>query len=206
MMSDAKLAELEARISELEAVRQITDAARKFNWACCGGFNGVQAGRMEALDNLAVDKTKTGGYFVKLRLRQSAADSSRPEFDVATRGERQLSLHNDVGEIQASARPQHPVDFAKRSKFIGRQIEDFVGNHYVHAFAFHRQLFGDAAANLDVLPEPGCQRRPLGALDHSRSHVDTDRPSLWTAAANGDQKIHAGATTDVQNTRQGLMF
>ena len=56
-MSDAKLAELEARIQELEDVREITDAARKFNWECCGGFNGVQAGRMEALDNLADDAT-----------------------------------------------------------------------------------------------------------------------------------------------------
>ena len=57
MMSDDRLAALEARVQELEDVRQITDAARKFNWECCGGFNGVQAGRMEALDNLADDAT-----------------------------------------------------------------------------------------------------------------------------------------------------
>ncbi len=56
-MSEDRLAALEARIQELEDVREITDSARKFNWACCGGFNGVQAGRMEALDNLADDAT-----------------------------------------------------------------------------------------------------------------------------------------------------
>jgi hypothetical protein len=56
-MSEDRLAALEARIQELEDVREITDAARKFNWHCCGGYNGVQAGRMEALDNLADDAT-----------------------------------------------------------------------------------------------------------------------------------------------------
>ena len=56
-MNEDRLAALEARVQELEDVRQITDAARKFNWECCGGFNGVQAGRMEALDNLADDAT-----------------------------------------------------------------------------------------------------------------------------------------------------
>lgn len=56
-MSEDRLAALEARIQELEDVREITDAARKFNWHCCGGYNGVQAGRMESLESLADDAT-----------------------------------------------------------------------------------------------------------------------------------------------------
>jgi hypothetical protein len=38
---------------------------------------------IEALDDFAVDKTDSGGNLVKLRLRQSAADSGGPELDGA---------------------------------------------------------------------------------------------------------------------------
>lgn len=63
-MSDDKIAALEAlvaeqgkRLRELEDVREINDCFRKFHWACCGGFNGRQAGGMDALDQLAEDAT-----------------------------------------------------------------------------------------------------------------------------------------------------
>jgi hypothetical protein len=52
-----ELQDVKARLRELEDVREITDCFRKFHWACCGGFNGLQAGRMEALDQLADDAT-----------------------------------------------------------------------------------------------------------------------------------------------------
>jgi hypothetical protein len=35
----------------------------------------------------------------ELRLRQSAADSSRPKIGVAARGQGKLALHDDVGEV-----------------------------------------------------------------------------------------------------------
>ncbi len=53
----AELSEQRARLREIEDVREITDCFRKFHWACCGGFNGAQAGRMEALDQLTDDAT-----------------------------------------------------------------------------------------------------------------------------------------------------
>lgn len=54
-MSD--LATLEARIKELEDVREIKDLFFNFHYACTGGFVGKQAGRMEALDYLTDDAT-----------------------------------------------------------------------------------------------------------------------------------------------------
>ena len=56
-MSDARVAELEARVRELEDVREIIDLFHKWHYACTGGFAGKQAGRMEALECLTEDAT-----------------------------------------------------------------------------------------------------------------------------------------------------
>jgi hypothetical protein len=55
-MSDSTSA-LEARVRELEDVRAITDLFFKWHYECTGGFNGKQAGRMEALEVLSEDAT-----------------------------------------------------------------------------------------------------------------------------------------------------
>jgi hypothetical protein len=54
-MSDPKLAELEARLRELEDVREINDAFFHWHYECTGGFNGKQAGREGALEVLTED-------------------------------------------------------------------------------------------------------------------------------------------------------
>jgi ketosteroid isomerase-like protein len=54
---EAKVEELEARLKDLEDVRQINEVFREWHHACTGGFNGIQAGRMEALNVLTEDAT-----------------------------------------------------------------------------------------------------------------------------------------------------
>ena len=56
-MSDDRIAKLEARIRELEDVREINEVFFKWHYECTGGFNGKQAGRMEALECLTEDAT-----------------------------------------------------------------------------------------------------------------------------------------------------
>jgi hypothetical protein len=56
-MSDTKTKTLEARIRELEDVREINEVFFKWHYDCTGGFNGKQAGRMEALECLTEDAT-----------------------------------------------------------------------------------------------------------------------------------------------------
>jgi hypothetical protein len=55
-MSDST-SSLEARVRELEDVRAITDLFFHWHYECTGGFNGKQAGRMEALEVLSEDAT-----------------------------------------------------------------------------------------------------------------------------------------------------
>jgi hypothetical protein len=54
---EARLRDLETRVRELEDVRQINEVFRHWHHSCTGGFNGIQAGRMEALDVLTEDAT-----------------------------------------------------------------------------------------------------------------------------------------------------
>lgn len=57
MTDDDRLARLEARLKELEDVREINEVFRAWHHACTGGFDGVQPGRPEALDMLTDDAT-----------------------------------------------------------------------------------------------------------------------------------------------------
>jgi SnoaL-like domain len=54
---EARVKDLEARLRELEDVREINEVFRRWHHSCTGGFNGIQAGRMEALDVLTEDAT-----------------------------------------------------------------------------------------------------------------------------------------------------
>ncbi len=55
---ESRLAALEARLRELEDVREINDVMRCWHYACTGGFNGIQTHRtLEGIDLLAEDGT-----------------------------------------------------------------------------------------------------------------------------------------------------
>jgi len=56
-MSESTLAALEARLRELEDVREINELFQRWHHACTGGFSGKEAGRMEALECLTEDAT-----------------------------------------------------------------------------------------------------------------------------------------------------
>lgn len=84
------------------------------------GFGRRALVAIEALDDFTVDKADVLNQLVKLRLRQSAADSGGPEVGVAARRKRELALHYDICEVEPPPRFQHPVDLAKRLNFIGR--------------------------------------------------------------------------------------
>lgn len=82
------------------------------------GFGGRSFVTIESLKNRAVYKADLGCKLVKLRLRQSAADSSSPEIDIAARRERKLSLDNDVGKMQSPTGLEDSIDFPKRADLV----------------------------------------------------------------------------------------
>jgi hypothetical protein len=88
-------------------------------------FGQLELGRgtfvtIEALDYFSASETNLSRYLVKVRLRQSPADSTGPEIDIAARGQGQLSLDDDIGEIEAAAWAQHAKNLAECPHFMSR--------------------------------------------------------------------------------------
>jgi ketosteroid isomerase-like protein len=55
---ETRLKALEARVQELEDVREINDVMRRWHYACTGGFNGIPTHRtLEGIDLIAEDGT-----------------------------------------------------------------------------------------------------------------------------------------------------
>src|SRR5438128_10377127 len=54
----------------------------------------------------------------ELCLRQSAADSTGPQLDIAPDLWRELHTGHDVGDLDASAWPQHPREFCEGPVFF----------------------------------------------------------------------------------------
>lgn len=65
----------------------------------------------------------------ELCLQQSATDSTGPELDIAPDLWRELHAGHDVGDLHASAWPQHPRDFCKRQIFLRDEIQDAIRDH-----------------------------------------------------------------------------
>jgi len=54
---EARNRELEERLRKVEDIQEITALFSRWHYACSGGFDGIQAGRMEALECLTDDAT-----------------------------------------------------------------------------------------------------------------------------------------------------
>ena len=75
---------------------------------------------IEPLHDFAVREAHAARDGVKLRLRQSTGDSSRPQIDIAAGRRGQLLANDDIGKVQTPAGAQHSVDLAARAKLVGR--------------------------------------------------------------------------------------
>lgn len=67
----------------------------------------------------------------KLCLRQSARDSTGPQFDVARDGVRQLYTIDDIRELKPTAWPQNAGDLGERAVLFRHQVEHSVRNHHI---------------------------------------------------------------------------
>jgi hypothetical protein len=83
------------------------------------GFSRGAFVTVETLHDLTACQADVGSDPIKLRLRQSAANSCCPEIDIASCRQRKFSLNDDISEIQASSGTQHPIDLAKGAVLVG---------------------------------------------------------------------------------------
>lgn len=107
-------------------------------------------------------------------------------------------LHEDVGDLQPAAGPQHPRHLAQPGRLVGHQVEHPVGDHGVGPPVSDRQLLAMARAELQVLQ---ARRHAAHArlLEHRRGHVDADHPPVRPDYARGDQAVDARAAAHVDD-------
>src|SRR6266849_700932 len=64
---------------------------------------------------------------------QRTSKTAGPCLEVLANSLRDISLKDDIRNRKPAAWCKHPVGFAQHLAFIGRQIDDAVGNHYVNS-------------------------------------------------------------------------
>ena len=72
-----------------------------------------------------------------LSLQESSADSSSPQIHVRLSSIRDRFVYHYIGEIQTATRFQRPEDLIKHHVLVRAQVDDSVGNGYVHRGVRH---------------------------------------------------------------------
>jgi len=82
--------------------------------------------RVELLDHLRVTEACLLDYLEILCNLQSAGNSSSPEIDIVARVLREVALHDDVGELQATAGLHHAEQLGKHRFLVRGEIDHAV--------------------------------------------------------------------------------
>jgi len=72
-----------------------------------------------------------------LSFQESTSDSSSPQIHIRLSDIRDRFVYHYVGEIQTTSRFQRPEDLIKDLVLVRAQIDDSVGNGYVHRGVRH---------------------------------------------------------------------
>jgi hypothetical protein len=132
--------------------------------------------------------------------RQASGNSGSPEVNVADRRFGNGLAVRDVGELEPTARAQHPQDFTEHGLFVDTQIDDAVAYYNVSPAGRDRHILDDALAEFDV-GKTHTRRRRARLFQHLISHVDADYTPLGADLACGDEAVKAAAGADIDDMR-----
>jgi len=87
---------------------------------------------------------------------------------------RQRTVQHYVADDHPPAGRQHAIYLAEYPGLVGREVDDAVGDHHIHAGVLDGQVFDQPLAELDVR-QAGCledlNRILAGQGEHFRRHV-----------------------------------
>jgi len=130
--------------------------------------------------------------------RQATSNSISPKVDVADRRFRHGLSGCDVGELQASARLQHPDDLVEDAAFVGAQVDDAVADDDIRPAGLDGQILDDALAKLDIA-EAHRRCRRAGALEHFVGHIHADHVTLGPDLFGGDEAVKAATSPEIDD-------
>jgi len=87
--------------------------------------------------DLEIDKPRRDDRCPELCIQQSAGDSALPEVDVLLAFLRYCFLHEDVADLKAPTRLEHPRHFAQPGKLVGKKVQHTVRDDDVSPVVGH---------------------------------------------------------------------
>ena len=135
--------------------------------------------------------------------RQATGNSVSPQVNIADSRFRHCLAGCDVGELQSSARTQHPHDLAKDAVLVGAKVDDAVADDDIGLTVLDRQILDDSPPELDIC-EAHRRCRRAGALQHLVGHIDADDPTLGSDLFGGDKAVEAAARPKVNDPLAGF--
>src|SRR5262245_30475843 len=123
-----------------------------------------------------------------LSFLESAPDSGRPDPDVRAARRRDVSVDDDVGDLQATARLQDPERLAEHGSLVRREVDDAVGDDEVGGSVLDRQRLGVSLTVLD-LAKAGERDALAAAFQHCRRHVHGNDPAGAPDRLRGEEAV-----------------
>lgn len=117
-----------------------------------------------------------------------AAYSLRPGFDASGKMRRQFLFQDDIDKLQAAARFQHPENLRKKSGFVGREVDNPIGDYDIEKVVDKWQPLRRNKDYLSIF-HPHAGKIGPGPGDHFRGKIDTVDPACLLDQAGGDGKI-----------------
>jgi len=126
---------------------------------------------------------------------------------VILRGVGERFKQGQVGDRDAAAGLEDAADFTPNLRFVGRKIEDAVGDDDIDGGVGDREVFNFAEAEFDVVEAGGAAvfgEVAAGTGEHIGCHVDADDVAGWADFAAGNEHVDAATAAEVEDLIAGL--
>jgi len=141
-----------------------------------------------------------GFEFVHIR---GAGDASAMSGQVGRESGRQIGGADDIGDREASAGFEDAEGFAEHPGFIGREIDNAVGDDDVDGAVSDGEIFDLTEAKLDI-GRSDVDGIGYGFGEHGNGHIDAENAAGGTDGAGSEKAIETGAAAEIENRFAGL--
>ena len=167
----------------------------RFEQAACGVFRGVKPCWTEICN---VPETGLPHELLLVPDRDRAAYSLAPRFKASDQVTRQLTLQDNVGELQPASWFENTVDFGKKFFLVRGEIDDAVRENQVKESIGIRDGVTVDMPDLNVVVTDPVAIAP-GTLHHLKGQVNAANLTCFSGQQPGHDEIETGAAADIKD-------
>jgi len=134
----------------------------------------------------------------KLCFLQSTGNSPLPQVDITPGLRADIRLHEDVADLESTARLEDACYLLHGRELVGEQIQHAVRDDDIGPTVGDRKRLGESLVKVNIR-ESTLGRACSGTHEHRWCHVDTDDLALSADHAGCDEAVDAGAASDIDD-------